>query len=246
MATFVLLHGAWHGGWCWAETAGHLRARGPVVVTPTQTGLGERRRLLSPDITLSTFVEDLVQHLATEDLTDAILVGHSFGGNAISGAAERLPGRIAGLVYLDAQIVEGGETPISCAAPEAAAAREAAAQAHDGGLSLPPPSAADLGVLDPARAAWLEARLDPHPWRTFVTPLPIQGPPGGDLPKVYVRAASPAYRGLDWALERARAAAWRIEEIASGHDCMVAHPLATADLLEAEAEAARLRRPCPP
>ncbi|MEM1313496.1 MAG: alpha/beta hydrolase [Pseudomonadota bacterium] len=235
MATFVLLHGAWHGGWCWAEAAGLLRARGHAVTTPTQTGLGERRHLLSPEITLSTFVEDLVQHLENEDLTDVVLVGHSFGGNAISGAAERVPGRIARLVYLDAQIVEGGECPNDCSPPERRAARAAAAQAHDGGLTLPAPSAAEMGVLDPEKAAWLEPRLTPHPWRTHVTPLPIDGPPGGGLPKVYVRATDPAYAPLDWALERARAAAWRIEEITSGHDCMVAHPLATAELLEAEA-----------
>jgi pimeloyl-ACP methyl ester carboxylesterase len=235
MATFVLLHGAWHGGWCWGQTAALLRARGHAVTTPTQTGLGERRHLLSPAIDLATFVEDLVRHLEAEDLTDVVLVGHSFGGNAISGAAERVPHRIARLVYLDAQLVEGGERPNDLAPPDRAAAREAAAQAHDGGLSLPPPSAADMGVLDPARAAWLEARLDPHPWRTFTTPLPLDGPPGGDLPKVYVRCTDPAYTGLDWALARARAAAWRIEEIASGHDCMVAHPIAAADLLEAEA-----------
>ncbi|MEO0683287.1 MAG: alpha/beta hydrolase, partial [Pseudomonadota bacterium] len=212
-----------------------LRARGHAVTTPTQTGLGERAHLLSPDITLETFVQDLTAHLDFEDLRDVVLAGHSFGGNAVSGAAERRPERLRRLVYLDAQLVQGGQTPHACSPPERRAAREAASLAHDGGLSLPAPTAIEMGVLDPARGAALEARLVPHPWRTHVTPLPIEGPPGGALPKVYVRATDPAYRPLDWALERARAAAWRIEEIASGHDCMWAAPTATADLLEAEA-----------
>lgn len=111
MATFVLLHGAWHGGWCWSRVAGPLRARGHRVTTPTQTGLGERRHLISRALTLGTFIDDLVNHLVYEDLTDVVLVGHSFGGNAISGAAERVPGRIRELVYLDAMVIEGGRAP---------------------------------------------------------------------------------------------------------------------------------------
>ena len=92
--TFVLLHGAWHGGWCWQFAADILRSRGHRVTTPTQTGLGERRHLMSAEITLDTFVEDLVNHILAEDLTDITLVGHSFGGNAVSGAAEAIPSRI--------------------------------------------------------------------------------------------------------------------------------------------------------
>src|SRR5947208_2776826 len=106
--TYVLLHGAFHGAWCWRDVADRLRAAGHRVTTPTQTGLGERRHLLSAQITLDTFVEDLVEHLESEELEAAILVGHSFGGNAISGAADRVPGRIRHLVYLDAMILEDG------------------------------------------------------------------------------------------------------------------------------------------
>ena len=96
--TFVLLHGAWHGGWCWRFVADILRARGHLVTTPTQTGLGERRHLISDRITLQTFIDDLVNHMLAEDLSDAIVVGHSFGGNALSGAAEAIPERIRELV----------------------------------------------------------------------------------------------------------------------------------------------------
>ena len=114
--TFVLVHGAWHGGWCWSRVADRLRSAGHRVFTPTQTGLGERRHLLSKDITLDTFTADIVNAIEAEELSDIILVGHSFGGNAISGVADTIPGRIRHLVYLDSLMVEGGKAPFDTAA----------------------------------------------------------------------------------------------------------------------------------
>ena len=107
----VLVHGAWHGGWCWSRVADRLRSAGHRVFTPTQTGMGERRHLLSKDITLDTFTADIVNAIEAEELSDIILVGHSFGGNAISGVADTIPGRIRHLVYLDSLMVEGGKAP---------------------------------------------------------------------------------------------------------------------------------------
>ena len=112
MTTFVLLHGAFHGGWCWARVAPILRAAGHTVFTPTQTGLGERAHLLHPGITLTTFVDDVVGVLETEELTDVVLVGHSFGGAAITGAAERVKHRLRHLVYLDSAIPQSGRSPL--------------------------------------------------------------------------------------------------------------------------------------
>jgi len=139
--TFVLLHGAWHGGWCWERVAEPLRARGHRVTTPTQTGLGERSYLISPDIDLAVFTEDLVNHLPWENLTDVTLVGHSFGGNAMSGAAEQVPERIARLVYLDALVPQSGRSPFDELPPEVAAERIRQAEESSGGLSVPLPSA---------------------------------------------------------------------------------------------------------
>src|SRR5262245_27195504 len=102
--TYVLVHGAWHGGWCWQAVARLLRAQGHQVTTPTQTGLGERRHLLRRGITLDVFVADIVNHIESEELKDVILVGHSFGGVSISGVADRIADRIRHLVYLDAVI----------------------------------------------------------------------------------------------------------------------------------------------
>ena len=102
--TYVLVHGAWHGGWCWKEVAGELRRMGHRVSTPTQTGLGECKHLLSKDITLDTFAADIINHIEAEELNDIILVGHSFGGTSITGAADKIPNRIRHLVYLDSVI----------------------------------------------------------------------------------------------------------------------------------------------
>ncbi|MGB1213926.1 MAG: alpha/beta hydrolase [Pikeienuella sp.] len=235
MSAFVLLHGAWHGGWCWARVANILRARGHVVTTPTQTGVGERAHLLSADITLTTFCEDLHQHLLFEDLSDVVLVGHSFGGNALSYAAEIAPDRISRLVYLDAMIVEAGETPLDTVAPDIAALRRQMAQDSSGGLTLPAPPAVTMGVTDRADVAWLESKMTPHPFATFTTPLPIQGAPGGALPAEYIMCTAPEYEPLRESRARARALGWRMRGIAAGHDMMVTAPETLADMLEVPA-----------
>lgn len=233
MTNFVLLHGAWHGGWCWARVAAILRARGHQVTTPTQTGLGERSHLLSPEITLTTFCEDLRLHLDYEDLTDVVLVGHSFAGSPISYAAERAPGRIRRLVYLDSLLVEGGAAPFDGVDPTAVAARRKLARETSGGLTIPTPSAAEMGIADKADAAWIEGRMTPHPIRTYETKLETAGPPGAGKPARYIVCTDPVYSPLAASRARARALGWPMPEIAAGHDAMVSAPQALADLLEA-------------
>ncbi len=109
-ATFVLVHGAWHGGWCYARVAGLLRARGHTVFTPTLTGQGERAHLLSGSINLSTHIEDVLGVFAFERLDDVVLAGHSYGGMVITGVADRIPERIRALAYLDAFVPENGQS----------------------------------------------------------------------------------------------------------------------------------------
>ena len=174
MTSFVLLHGAFHGGWCWARVAPVLRAAGHDVFTPTQTGLGERAHLLSRDITLDTFVQDLVAVLETEELDDVVLVGHSFGGNAITGAAERVPGRIRSLIYLDGLIPQSGRTPLDCVPPEVAAHRRSLA-AETGGLSVPPPEPGFFGVPPGPEADWVQRRMTPHPFGAYESALTYKG-----------------------------------------------------------------------
>ena len=106
--TFVLVHGAWHGGWCYARVAALLRARGHTVFTPTLTGQGERAHLLNGAVNLSTHIEDVLGVFRCERLTDVVLAGHSYGGMVITGVADRIPERIKALAYLDAFIPETG------------------------------------------------------------------------------------------------------------------------------------------
>ena len=223
--TFVLVHGAWHGGWCWSRVADRLRAAGHRVLTPTQTGLGERKHLLSRDITLDTFTQDIVNAIEAEELSQIVLVGHSFGGLAISGVADRMPERIRHIVYLDAIVIEGGRSPFDSLPPDLVAARRKAADETSGGLSLPTPPASSFGVSDPGDAEWVARRLTPHPLGTYTSPLSIKEPVGNNLPRTYIACTSPAYAPLEASRRWVRSQPnWRWMEIASGHDAMVIAP----------------------
>lgn len=184
--SYVLLHGAWHGGWCWKRVEQPLRATGHRVYTPTQTGVGERSHLLSKDITLDIFVNDLVNVLEWEDLSDVILVGHSFGGIGITGAVDRVPSRIRHLVYLDSLILQNGQSPFSVLPPDVAAARRKLAQEFSGGVSMPVPDPKAFGVMDPADGAWLKAKCTPHPISTYEDSFKLKGPVGNRLPATYI------------------------------------------------------------
>jgi pimeloyl-ACP methyl ester carboxylesterase len=231
MTTYVLVHGAWHGGWCWRRVAPLLAGRGHRVFAPTQTGLGERAHLLTRAVNLSTFIADIAGVFAAEELDDVVLVGHSFGGIAISGVAERMPGRVRHLVYLDSLILQPGRRVFDTLPAEIVAQRVKAAAAT-GGLAVPPPPAASFGVTDPADIAWLERRMTPHPLGTYEEPMPIAGPVGAGRPCTYVVATAPLYAPLEatrrWAKSQAN---WRWAELATGHDVMVTAPAALADLL---------------
>ncbi|GAC1339950.1 MAG: alpha/beta fold hydrolase [Acetobacteraceae bacterium] len=232
MATFVLVHGAWHGGWCWRDVTRLLQQAGHRVATPTCTGLGERAHLMSRDITLDTFVADVAGVIAAEELDDIVLVGHSFGGLAASGVADRMPERIRALVFLDALLVPPGATPFDALPPEIVAARVAAAEASSAGVSLPAPPPAAFGVTDPAAGEWLARRLTPHPFGTFTSPLTLRNPVGHGHACIYIECTDPVYSPLDpvkrWARQQP---GWRWEALAASHDPMVTAPDALARLL---------------
>jgi pimeloyl-ACP methyl ester carboxylesterase len=230
--TFVLVHGAWHGGWCWSRVADRLRSAGHLVFTPTQTGLGERKHLLSKNITLDTFTADIVNVIETEELTDVILVGHSFGGNAISGTADVIPGKIRHLVYLDSLMVEGGKSPFDSLPADVVAARRKLAEESSGGLSLPNPPPSAFGVLDAHDAEWVKRRLTPHPLSTYTSRQNIKGPVGNNLPRTYIHCTNPSYAALQASRDWVKAqAGWRWAEIATVHDAMVTAPDELAKML---------------
>jgi pimeloyl-ACP methyl ester carboxylesterase len=224
--TYVLLHGAWHGGWCWREVAAELRALGHQVTTPTQTGLGERRHLLSAQITLETFVTDVVEHIEAEELEDVILVGHSFGGIGITGTADRIPARLRHLVYLDAMVLEDGQSPWSRMPPEIVAERRRRLEASGNTIAGPNPEVSAFGVPeDHPLAPWVRRRLTPHPINTYRTPLRLEHPVGNGLPCTYIACTDPWYPALAWARDWVKGRpGWKWQEIATGHDAMVTAP----------------------
>lgn len=231
--TYVLLHGAWHGGWCWQKLTPLLEARGALVYTPTQTGLGERAHLLSPRIGLETFVDDLMGLFLDEDLWDVILVGHSFGGNAITAVADRCPERLRHLVYLDAVIPRSGRSVMSQLPPELQQARRQAAIDTSGGMTLPVPEASAFGVSDPRDVDWLSAHLTPHPIKTYEEALTLNHPPGNGVATTYL-AVTPHYGPTEKSRDYAKAQPhWHYVELAAGHDAMVTSPEALAKILSA-------------
>jgi pimeloyl-ACP methyl ester carboxylesterase len=226
--TFVLVPGAFSGGWIWARVASKLRAAGHMVFTPSNTGIAERSHLLAPSITLDTFVKDIAGVIAAEELTDVVLVGHSFGGIPVSGAAELVASRIKHLVYLDSLVVQPGKSAFDGLPAEVVAARRKAAQDSSGGLSLPvPPPAtfAGLGVTEERDVAWLKRRFTPHPLGAYETPLVVKNPIGNGLPRTYIACTHPVFGPANpskaWVQQQS---AWSWVEIPTGHLPMVTAP----------------------
>lgn len=222
--TYVLLHGAWHGGWCWQSVAQQLRSEGHVVYTPTQTGLGERSHLLSKEISLEVFIQDLCNLIEWENLNNVVLVGHSFGGLAVSGAADRLAQRISNIVYLDAFLLENNQTVMSTL-PEAVVQQlQQSAVDNDGGVSIPVPPAKAFGITDEDQAELIKKYCTGHPISTYETPMSLKNPIANGLPTTYV-SVNPPYRATADALEYARKQAdWRHIVIEAGHDLPLTAP----------------------
>ncbi|WP_425826417.1 alpha/beta fold hydrolase [Streptomyces fractus] len=229
MSTFVLLHGAWHGGWAWQRVAPALRAAGHEVHTPTLTGLSDRAHLLTPQVGLSTHVQDVVALLEAYDARDVILVGHSYAGQVVTGVADRVPSRLARRVHLDAFVGDDGEAAVDLL-PEAVAGHYRESVAGPGfGWLVPVRSLEKLGVSDKADLDWLTPRLTPHPWLTYTEPLHLTG--GADqVPAAFIEC-------VDWMrvftaqAERAAARGWPVHELATGHEAMVTAPGELAALL---------------
>jgi len=233
--TYVLVHGAWHGGWCWKEVARHLAGMGYRVSTPTQTGLGERRHLLSKEITLDTFAADIVNHIEAEELNDVILVGHSFGGASITATADKIPQRIHHLVYLDSVILENGQSPFSVLPPDVVAARRKTVAEQGQGMFIPPPPPTAFGIpADHPSADWVKRRLTPHPVSTYESPIRISNPVGNGRPRTYIACTNPIYGPLETARQWVKKQEnWSWQEIATGHDAMVTAPSELARVLAA-------------
>jgi pimeloyl-ACP methyl ester carboxylesterase len=230
-ASFVLVHGAWGGAWIWRRILGPLRSAGHEVHAVTLTGDGERAHLRRPDITLDDHIADVVGLIEAEELREIVLVGHSYGGMVVTGAADALHGRLRQLVYVDAMVPLPGEGWGAGHSPETVAARQAAARAHDN--ALPPPDPADFGLAGADRA-WLLRRQVPHPFGMYRVPLHFDGARWAALPRTFIDCTQPAYPTIDAMRRRVREqTGWRIVELATGHCPMVSAPQALLAQLQA-------------
>jgi pimeloyl-ACP methyl ester carboxylesterase len=226
MATFVLVHGGGHGGWCYQRVARLLQAQGHVVYAPTMTGLGERAHLLDGEVDLDRHIQDIAAVLRFEDLRDVILVGHSYGGMVITGTADRVPERIGRLVFLDAATPVNHQSLRDVAGPVIEAVRPFG-EVRDGMelVLLPGPDAGLLyGVTDADDLAWMAERLTPHPWKCFEQPLELTNEEAlWAIPRYHIVCTSTlATRDKDL-MDRARTEG-RLWGIDTGHDLMITEP----------------------
>ena len=229
--TFVLVHGAWSGGWCYARVAALLRARGHTVFTPTLTGQGERAHLLSGAINLSTHIEDVLGVFKFERLSDVVLAGHSYGGMVITGVADRIADKIKALAYLDAFVPENGQSLFDINIP-ANTQRFLDHAGASGGLSVPAPPAAYFGV-NAADAATVDALATPFPLGCFTEKLKLSGAYHAVKKHLYVHGTVlPRESPFRVFYERAVAAGWSAHALKCGHHVMLDEPEKTAQLLE--------------
>ena len=230
MATYVLVHGAWHGGWCWARVARLLRDAGHEVFTPTLTGLGERVHLARPEIDLAHHVQDVVAVLEAEELRSVTLVGHSYGGMVVTGVAARAGARLTHLVYLDAFVPAPGQALLDLIPPERAEAMREAARTEGQGWRVPAWLPERYGVTSARDVEWLSRRLTPHPLRTLEQQAEAGAP--ARLKLSYVYCAKTATHSFDRFAERLRDdRKWSFHELKTGHDAMVTVPGETAKIL---------------
>jgi len=233
MTQFVLVHGGRHGGWCWRPVARRLRAAGHEVFTPTLTGLGDRAHLLTREVGLATHVEDIVAAFEYEDIADAVLVGHSYGGVPITGALERIADRVRVQVLLDALVPWTGESVFDINGPERAKAMVALADEGGEGWYIPPADASRYGVVDPVAAAWVNSRMTAQPLKTYQDP---SGPTerAWRHPGMYVECVPSSQEQHMLDRMRARAAGdpgFEYRVLNTAHSAMITDPDAVTALL---------------
>ena len=231
MTTYVLIHGAFHGGWCWKRVAQILRNAGHEVYTPTLTGLGERAHSLSPEISLDTHVQDVLGLLEFEDLHDVILVGHSYGGMVITVVAEKCPERLANLVFLDAFVPGNGQSLIELFPPEMAARLGEQARLEGEGYRLPSSPIEIFGATKTEDLAWVKPRLTAQPFKTYLDPVQISNLKAAKVAHTYIYCQHP-HSLLEQFIQNIRQnKSWQFFEITAGHDAMIVEPEQVSNVL---------------
>ena len=220
MSTFVLVHGAWQGGWCWKRVASFLRRSGHDVFTPTLTGLGEREHLLNSEIDLDTHIQDILGVVECEELSDIVLCGHSYGGMVITGVAEQASEKIRSLVYLDALIPADGQNALSVLPSEAASGL----QDNVRGLGVAP-GPAEAFAVNSEDQAWVDRRNVDHPLKSFEQTIRLEDKWKMVRRKTYIFATgwSPGI-GQPFFERAQQEAGWKTISIACGHYVMIDMP----------------------
>ncbi|MGE0038263.1 MAG: alpha/beta fold hydrolase [Xanthobacteraceae bacterium] len=231
--TFVLVHGAWHGGWCWRRVSDLLEKQGHKVFTPTLTGVGERAHLLSKDINLDTHITDVVNVFKFEDLKDVCLVAHSYGGWPCSGALEQIGDRVSSIIWLDAFKPANGETVMDYASEFNRKAFQAAIDRGEPGRA--PPKAAVFHVNEKDRA-WVDSKMTPQPNGVAVQPIKLTGAREKIAKKTYIRAPKFPQSGFQKAYAECKAdKTWKTYETTeAGHDVMIDTPQWLVDVINKE------------
>jgi pimeloyl-ACP methyl ester carboxylesterase len=231
---FVLVHGAWHGAWCWSRVLPLIRTAGFDAHAVTLTGVGERAHLLSNEINLTTHINDVLGLIAAEELTNIVLVGHSYGGRVITGVADELlnAGKVnlQHIVYLDAVVPKSGESWSSTHSAEVIANRVKAAKdfgliqgEHFGIEAFPPPDASLFGLTG-ADAEWVNRRQTPQPLGVYLDGQSFDEARLARLPRTFINCNSPALATIEVSRDRVRAdTSWQWIEMNCGHDAMVSH-----------------------
>lgn len=224
MAIFVLVHGMWHGSWCWKKVTPLLRAAGHEVNTPTLTGVGERAHLRYADIDMNTHIQDVVNVLDYEDLREVVLVGHSLAGFMAPAVAERAPERLAHVIDLDGPLPVDGKAFKDLLPDYWEDFRRRGREAGDEGWA-PPVLEWTFGVTG-ADLQWLQAKLTPHPLRTWETPLHFTNPAARAIPRTFIACTEGPLSAEELALEIEKHAAlgWGYRAIPTGHDAMITAP----------------------
>src|SRR5262249_44363106 len=237
MATFVLVHGGWHGGGCWQKVVPFLEAAGHEVYAPTLTGLAERASELSPDVGLDTHIQDIVGLLEEKNLHGVILVGHSYGGMVITGVVDQAPERIAHLVYLDTFVPRDGESMVDVSRIVTWILRK---QTRADGWRVD--SRGTYGVTTEPDRSWVLSKVTPQPLKTLVQPLHLKNPAiVSAKPRTHIACTGDAFffsllrNMLRHILARRalppREAGWRLRQLPTAHDAMITMPRELADLL---------------
>jgi len=230
MSTFVLVPGAWHGSWCWKRVRTALQALGHEVFTPALTGVGERAHLLSREINLDTHIDDVVNLIRWEELSNVVLCGHSYGGAVIAGAADRVPECIQALVYLDAFVVENGQS-VHDTLPDAPRALQLELARDVGDGWKVPPIPAEAFNVNPTDREWVDRQCTMQPLATFQQPIRLNGRFSTPQNTTFILATGFADSPFQPFYEQARTRGWTTMTLSCGHDVMLDQPQELTEIL---------------